>query len=75
MTGGYTYSAVDSSLNLDLCIRGAFTASRLANYYPDRFLAFGFLAVGYYPPDIPQPYEEAIQTVCCTLFRSCLSVH
>ncbi|PBK59822.1 alpha/beta-hydrolase [Armillaria solidipes] len=26
---------------------GALTASRLANYYPDRFLAFGFLAVGY----------------------------
>ncbi|PBK94936.1 alpha/beta-hydrolase [Armillaria gallica] len=42
---------------------GAFTASRLANYYPDRFLAFGFLAVGYYPPNIPQPYEEAIQTL------------
>ncbi|KAK0192497.1 Alpha/Beta hydrolase protein [Armillaria mellea] len=25
---------------------GAVTASRLANYYPDRFLAFGFLAAG-----------------------------
>ncbi|KAK0219924.1 hypothetical protein IW262DRAFT_1272900, partial [Armillaria fumosa] len=42
---------------------GVVTASRLANYYPDRFLEFGFLAVGYYPPDIPPPYEEMMQTL------------
>ncbi|KAK0203846.1 Alpha/Beta hydrolase protein [Desarmillaria ectypa] len=43
-----------------IAIGGAVTASRLANYYPDRFLAFGFLALGYYPLNLPKPYEEAI---------------
>ncbi|KAK0454084.1 Alpha/Beta hydrolase protein [Desarmillaria tabescens] len=42
---------------------GAITASRLASYYPDRFLAFGFLALGYYPPHLPKPYEEIMQTL------------
>lgn len=30
--------------------RGAVVTSRLANYYPERFHAFAFLSVGYYPP-------------------------
>lgn len=30
--------------------RGSAVVSRLHNYYPDRFSAFAFLSVGYYPP-------------------------
>lgn len=29
---------------------GSFVAARLASYFPDRFVAFGFLAVNYNPP-------------------------
>ncbi|KAK0441745.1 Alpha/Beta hydrolase protein [Desarmillaria tabescens] len=32
--------------------------SRLANYYPDRFVAFGLLAVGYFPPSTESNYEQ-----------------
>lgn len=32
------------------CIRGSFLLSRIANYYPDRFLAFTWLAIAYSPP-------------------------
>ena len=31
--------------------RGSRVASRLANLYPARFIAFAFLAVGYNPPN------------------------
>lgn len=31
-------------------IRGSFLLSRIANYYPDRFLAFTWLAIAYSPP-------------------------
>jgi hypothetical protein len=36
--------------------------ARLANYYPDRFIGFGFLAVGYVPPP-NQKYEQFIAMV------------
>ncbi|KAK7451268.1 hypothetical protein VKT23_012608 [Stygiomarasmius scandens] len=39
---------------------GAKTASRLANYHPERFSSFAFLAVGYTPPDeFLLPYNES----------------
>ncbi|KAG6812244.1 hypothetical protein H0H92_003784 [Tricholoma furcatifolium] len=37
--------------------------SRLANYFPDRFLAFGFLAVGYTPPSNIKYADILPQTV------------
>lgn len=36
-----------------ICIRGSFLLSRIANYYPDRFLAFTWLAIAYSPPSGP----------------------
>lgn len=56
MTGEYT-----TTLNLSIAtrfsmacslrtFRGSKTVSVLANLYPNRFLAFGFLTVGYLPP-------------------------
>jgi hypothetical protein len=30
--------------------RGSYLTSRLANYYPERFLAFAFLSIGYQSP-------------------------
>ncbi|KAK0462988.1 alpha/beta-hydrolase [Desarmillaria tabescens] len=39
---------------------------RMANYYPDRFLAFGFLAVGYYLA-FSLSYEVMMQQVKSTL--------
>jgi soluble epoxide hydrolase/lipid-phosphate phosphatase len=39
-----------AQLTILLC-RGSFLTSRLASYYPERFLAFGFLSVGYISPE------------------------
>ena len=40
-------------------IRGSILLSRIANYYPDRFLAWTWLAVGYVPPSKgPFPVDE-----------------
>ncbi|KXN83914.1 Bifunctional epoxide hydrolase 2 [Leucoagaricus sp. SymC.cos] len=36
---------------------GSIVVARLATFYPDRFIAFGFLAVGYSPPSI-QTYQQ-----------------
>ncbi|PBK87786.1 alpha/beta-hydrolase [Armillaria gallica] len=35
--------------------------SRLANYYPRRFVAFGLLAVGYFPPSTENNYEQFLE--------------
>ncbi|KAG7447118.1 alpha/beta-hydrolase [Guyanagaster necrorhizus] len=40
---------------------GCVVTSRLADYYPDRCLAYGFLAAGYYPANHPLSYEAAMQ--------------
>ncbi|KAK0210884.1 Alpha/Beta hydrolase protein [Desarmillaria ectypa] len=37
---------------------GSKVSSRLANYYPDRFIAYGFLAVGYILPRLETNYEQ-----------------
>ncbi|KAI0037025.1 alpha/beta-hydrolase [Vararia minispora EC-137] len=37
---------------------GSFVTSRLAVFYPDRFDAFGFITVGYIPPN-PNPDRQA----------------
>ncbi|KAF9022510.1 alpha/beta-hydrolase [Hymenopellis radicata] len=45
---------------------GAKINGRLANYFEDRFLAFAFLAVGYWPPSGPTYAElsnQSLQTV------------
>ncbi|KAF5345629.1 hypothetical protein D9758_015161 [Tetrapyrgos nigripes] len=40
---------------------GSKTASRLANYFPERFLAYAFLVVGYTTPDyFATPFEERL---------------
>ncbi|KAI5122578.1 hypothetical protein M0805_004795 [Coniferiporia weirii] len=41
---------------------GSGLTSRLAVYYPERFLAFGFLAVSYTPPNPNFNYEELLAT-------------
>jgi hypothetical protein len=38
--------------------------ARLADYYPDRFVAFAFLGVGYEAPSLPVKYEDLLRTVC-----------
>ncbi|KAF7784605.1 hypothetical protein Agabi119p4_770 [Agaricus bisporus var. burnettii] len=40
---------------------GSIVTARLANYYPDRFLGFGFLAVGYLPPNPAHTYEDTLE--------------
>ncbi|KDQ63387.1 hypothetical protein JAAARDRAFT_202842 [Jaapia argillacea MUCL 33604] len=51
---------------------GAKITSRLASYYPDRFLAFAFLAVGYLPPspnlDIQQMLTQSKELLGYELF-------
>ncbi|PBK78292.1 alpha/beta-hydrolase [Armillaria solidipes] len=39
---------------------GSKVSSRLANYYPDRFIAYGFLAVGYVLPRFENNYEQLL---------------
>ncbi|KAK0451001.1 Alpha/Beta hydrolase protein [Armillaria borealis] len=39
-------------------LRGSKVSSRLANYYHDRFIAYGFLAVGYVVPRFENNYEQ-----------------
>jgi pimeloyl-ACP methyl ester carboxylesterase len=41
---------------------GSLTTGRLANYYPDRFTAFAFLAVGYIAPN-PQSNYLAVNAI------------
>ncbi|KAG6895865.1 hypothetical protein C0992_011964 [Termitomyces sp. T32_za158] len=41
---------------------GSGVVSRLANYYPDRFVAFAFLALGYYPPSSMKFADSYTQT-------------
>ncbi|KAK0204252.1 Alpha/Beta hydrolase protein [Desarmillaria ectypa] len=45
---------------------GCKISSRLANYYPDRFIAFGFLAVGYFPPGTEKDYYEPMLALVCS---------
>ncbi|KAK0236641.1 Alpha/Beta hydrolase protein [Armillaria nabsnona] len=40
---------------------GSVITSRLADYYPDRCLAYGFLASGYFPASQPLTYEAMKQ--------------
>lgn len=47
----------------DGMVRGSKTTSVLANLYADRFLGFGFLAVGYLPPNT-EPMPEAVSRLC-----------
>jgi len=54
--------------NIDRCIVvghdwGSKITARLANYCPDRFIAFGFLAVGYFPPNTQNTYEQTIASL------------
>ncbi|KAG6876315.1 hypothetical protein C0992_000106 [Termitomyces sp. T32_za158] len=42
--------------------RGSAVVSRLANYYPDRFVAFAFLALGYFPPSSTKFADSYTQT-------------
>jgi len=42
---------------------GSKITARLANYCPDRFIAFGFFAVGYFPPNTEQTFEQRIALV------------
>ncbi|KAG6876514.1 hypothetical protein C0992_012610 [Termitomyces sp. T32_za158] len=42
--------------------RGSGVVSRLANYYPDRFVAFAFLALGYFPPSSMKFADSYAQT-------------
>ena len=47
-------------MSIDVITRGARPTSRLANYHPDRFIAFGFLAVCYAPPNpVHNPAAQA----------------
>ncbi|CCL99358.1 uncharacterized protein FIBRA_01376 [Fibroporia radiculosa] len=50
----------EESLKVQNHSRGAVLVSRLANYYPERFLAFAFLAVGYSPPHVGYTYEGTV---------------
>lgn len=49
--------------------RGSRVVSRLANLYPDRFIAFGFLALGYLPPAPEQTFQEMSAKIKATLGR------
>lgn len=43
--------------------RGSKIASRLANYYPDRFTGFAFFAVGYIPPNTQLTFDQMLAFV------------
>lgn len=43
--------------------RGCRVASRLANFYPDRFTAFAFFAVGYSPPNAVANWTQTNQMI------------
>lgn len=53
MTGRFSAGDCDSKTLTRLLIRGSFLVSRLANYFPERFLKFVFLDVAYQPPTGP----------------------
>ena len=58
--------------------RGSKIASRLANYFPERFFAYAFLAVGYTTPDyFAIPFEEKLRLVSITfsVVLSFMSLH
>jgi hypothetical protein len=42
-----------------LC-RGSIITSRLANHFPDRFLGFAFLSLGYFPPSPDFDIDSAL---------------
>ena len=51
-------------MSIDVINRGVRPTSRLASYHPDRFIAFGFLAACYAPPNPvhnPAAQAEAIR--------------
>lgn len=43
--------------------RGCRVASRLANFYPTRFIAFAFFAVGYTPPNAALSWTQANEMI------------
>ena len=51
-------------------IRGSKAVSRLASYYPDRFVAYAFLAVPYIPPRGPMGSFEDFLKLMRTLTGS-----
>lgn len=50
MTGTYTARESDQQTLTILFIRGSFMVSRLANYFPERFLKFVFIDIAYQAP-------------------------
>ncbi|KAG5654415.1 hypothetical protein H0H81_002604 [Sphagnurus paluster] len=53
--------------------QGSVVVGRLANYYPDRFLGFGFLAVGYNAPSDAK-FEQFIAFVRHRTFQLSLMI-
>ena len=43
--------------------RGSILTSRLASYYPERFKAYAFVAVGYSPTSAGFDYETALTMI------------
>lgn len=43
--------------------RGSRVVSRIANLYPERFIGFGFLALGYLPPAPTTTFEDTTKEV------------
>ena len=35
--------------------------SRIANFFPERLVAYAFFSVGYYPPDLGFDYMKQVQ--------------
>lgn len=52
-----------------VCNRGSRVVSRLANLYPDRFVGFGFLALGYLPPAPEMSFEDMSRQIKAALGR------
>ena len=49
--------------------RGSGLASRFAQYYPERTIGLGLLAVGWYPPAVGFDYEKMLE-MCRAAFGS-----
>lgn len=43
--------------------RGSRVVSRIANLYPDRFIGFAFLALGYLPPAPETTFEDSTKRI------------
>lgn len=52
--------------------RGSRVVSRIANLYPERFIGFGFLALGYQPPAPTTTFEDTTKEVEKALGRDTL---